>query len=350
MLVQCQTNEARFVGARRIAGNNWSPTYADGSPIPTASLRGYLAEPSRSNICLQSQTFGSATWNVKTNATITDNNQIAPDGALTAATFVASAAAAQLGQLITIGAAGNHILSIYMKRLTGVGAINITPDNSTVAPTNVAGLINSATWTRVLAVASFAGGNVTPSILVPTAGDSIAIWAAQFEFGVNARVTSYIPTTTAIASRAIDVLSYSAAGNLVAALGSATAEASGVPAPDGNSKGVLSLEPAACYPMVIGGGNSLVSYDGTGAINTANVITNDVPFKCGTRWGVSGQRGIVLNGGAIVNGAFDGLMNGTTMQIGNWATSANGSIGGAIKNMKVYDIALTDLELIAATT
>jgi hypothetical protein len=178
-------------------------------------------------------------------------------------------------------------------------------------------------------------------------GKTMYLWGAQVEQASVA--SSYIPTVAAAVSRNADVLLYPAASNINGAVGTDFAEAV-VRLADGIvTKGIISLEPSTCYPLALF--SQVGTFDGTTLITTVNVVTPDVLFKCASRWGAAGaQMGVCLNGGTIVNGAFDGAMGGTSLGIGNWTGGSLGTLRGTVRNVKIYNTALSDAELQAMTT
>jgi hypothetical protein len=192
--------------------------------------RGVLIEGSRTNLLTYSQEFDDASW-ATVNATVTANATTAPDGTSTADLLVADTASAQhrLDQTTTIAAAA-HTYSVFLKaggynfaniRIGSLGVgINLTNgttnDLSAGCSVLVTALANG--WYR-LALTRTAPGNDTVRINVTDTatlagsfvGDGtsgIYIWGAQLE--AASFPSSYIPTVAAAATRAADVLTYTA--------------------------------------------------------------------------------------------------------------------------------------------
>jgi len=143
VLLTVASGEARFAGARRVSEGVWSPLLSDGTAIPAAELLGYLAEGARTNRCLQSQTLGT-TW-VASNITVANDQVVAPDGTTTAESLTASAGNGTLIQDLGVVASAAKTGSIYLKRKTGTGNIDITMDGGATWTTQT---INATTWTR----------------------------------------------------------------------------------------------------------------------------------------------------------------------------------------------------------
>jgi hypothetical protein len=170
----------------------------DYDPV-TKALRGLLVEPSRTNLALRSQEFNATDAWVANATTVTANVAAAPDGTMTA-DRVTYQSPSQARQEQGIGANANPAtVSVYSLAQPGstkfrfVGNLNVE-----FTPT--------ASWSRssVAFVLSSGGGNA--SIYNASAGgtNSVAFWGYQVEAGAQA--SSYIPTTTAAATRAADVL------------------------------------------------------------------------------------------------------------------------------------------------
>jgi hypothetical protein len=197
--------------------------------------RGLLIEEQRSNAYLYSEDLTNAVW-VAGDNTVTANAAVAPDGNSTADLLVPTTATTSHAfyQLASVTSGNTYTISLYAKAAgysfinfygsTGFDAtqyINFSITSGTVSTSSgFTGTITSVGngWYRctVTAVsnATSASGRIvfrTYSATRTTASNSYTadgtsgayIWGVQFELGAFA--SSYVPTTTAAATRSADI-------------------------------------------------------------------------------------------------------------------------------------------------
>lgn len=203
----------------------------DYDPV-TGECRGLLIEEQRTNLLKYSEQFDNAAWG-KENCIISANLITAPDGTVTADKIqettttnyfaVAQNPSGQFSTTYTYScyakAAERNFLFFNFSVVGANGTFNLTTG---VTQVKSGSLVLSATsvgngWWRctatfttpssgsnVLYLVVGAAINSTTDIYAGTAGYGIYIWGAQLEAG--SFPTSYIPTTTASATRAADIL------------------------------------------------------------------------------------------------------------------------------------------------
>jgi hypothetical protein len=264
---------------------------------------GLLADPSRTNLCLQSEDL-STSWTRNTiqgfGSGSTTNSAVAPDGASTADYIADSttASAHNMSQNITIANATAYCLSVHLKAgprgyaMLGLGSnfnggavvLNLSTGAVSVGTgTQTAfGAINCGDgWWRVWASATSNGTTGAFQIYLSQdgvyanrayAGDNssgIYVWGAQCEVGTTP--TSYVRTTTASVLRNADAISLkgSAAAALINGLaGTLLVEYSlaGGPAVAGTTRAAMCLDDgtSANYIQVFENGGNPVGAVGAG--------------------------------------------------------------------------------------
>jgi hypothetical protein len=189
-----------------------------------------LMEPQRTNLLTNSEDFSNAVW-VKSGATVTANDIIAPNGTLTADKIVFGTSGnfiyQPLGTSATVG------LSIYIK---GTAGQTISFDDTV----NFIPLVTlTGEWQRVTWVSSAVN---TKGLAISTSQSATArtiyLWGAQVEAG--AYPTSYIPTTTASVTRNQDLASKTGITSLI-----------------GQTEGTYFID--ATFPMTAAGFSMLIS-------------------------------------------------------------------------------------------
>jgi hypothetical protein len=164
---------------------------------PTSN--GLLIEEARTNRILWCRDATQANW-VSTNVTAA-KDQTGIDGVANAASsLTATANDGTCIQTITL-ASGSRTGSVYLKRITGTGNVQVSLDGSTYSTVD----LSASEWRRI--VLSGTVTNPTVGIKLAVSGDAVAMDYGQVEDG--AFVTTPILTTTASVTRAEDITSIS---------------------------------------------------------------------------------------------------------------------------------------------
>lgn len=126
----------------------------------------------------------------RTNTTATFN-QVGLNGQANSATLVtASSTDGTICQNVAGASSANRVLSMYMKRSAGTGAISVSADNG-ASYTAVDSYINSTTWTRVPpgGLSELTGGGTntaTVCIKIGTSGDAVIVDGVNYIFAPGA--------------------------------------------------------------------------------------------------------------------------------------------------------------------
>lgn len=133
---------------------------------------------------------GSQVFNSISIQRVTSSNATAPDGTATASLATAEAANATFLQSRSVNA-GDHTFSVWLRRVTGSGNVDITAHDGGTFVTQ-SGVIAGSGWTRYAVTQTLAAGGRNPGIRLTTSGDQVEIWGTQFE--ERSAVTAYTPT------------------------------------------------------------------------------------------------------------------------------------------------------------
>ena len=203
----------------------------DHNPATGESL-GLLVEEARTNLLLRSEEFDNAYWS-PSGSSITANNTTAPNGTITADLLIENSASST--HLVSVGgkmlsgttytysvyakAAGRDWLIMSPGSTWGYGWFNI--NNGTLGtlvdggsnPTAAINAVGNGWYRCSITLTAVANAGIQ-FLMVPSNGtvtytgngtSGIYLWGAQLEAG--AFPTSYIPTTTATATRSADNVS-----------------------------------------------------------------------------------------------------------------------------------------------
>lgn len=159
-----------------------------------SAVRSILMEDARINRLLHASAFDNAAW-TKSNMTV--GTGIAdPAGGTAACTLTATGSGAFVEQSLAAGSSIIRTNSVYLRRRTGTGVIQIRSPSGPVV-----GVTLTSSWQRFPAVGT-ASTIRDASIVIATSGDAVDAYGYQLEDGASA--TSFFPTTTGAGTREDD--------------------------------------------------------------------------------------------------------------------------------------------------
>lgn len=156
---------------------------------------GLLMEAARTNLALHSNDHTNAAW-VKTTMT-TAKTSTGPDGVTNSATRLTASAGNALSVQTVVSASATRAYSVWMRRITGTGDIQMTLDGGVGWTTKTL----TSSWQR-FDITQAAVTNPVFGIRIVTSGDAIDVYGNQMESA--AFPSSLMPTTTVSVTRAAD--------------------------------------------------------------------------------------------------------------------------------------------------
>jgi hypothetical protein len=351
----------------------------DHNPTTGESL-GLLIEEAKTNLILRSDDFANASW-TKSNCSIDSNTVVAPDGTLTGDKLVEDTSTGNhtVLQGATVSASTTYTVTTYAKAAgrnwlyildnSNPNSVQAFFDLSTGTVGNVGGSATATitsvgnSWYRCSV--TFATGPSQTSIVIHLRTASangttsytgngfsgLFLWGAQLEAIWFA--TSYIPTVASTVTRAADAATMTGTnfsswfnvgqGTFYA---NASTEWVGGSVPQGGSRYFLNATTTTGSTFILYNNSlqsTISSYDGTNGVSTTVAA-----FSANNRFAMT-------YGNSVLQTAANGVSNSGTYNNLSYsgATSlliGNSNLGGWIKKVAYYPIAVTSAQLQALTS
>ena len=325
-----------------------------------------LLEPQRTNLIEYSEDFSQSSWG-KTNVTLTSNNVISPDGTQNASKIVATGSDSSLQDSITVTSGTTYTFSVYLKTVSGTldTAIGL---GSPGFPQNEGegGRYKNITvtneWKRYTltstADASAASGIGVGGFNSFSTGEEVYVWGAMLE--QSAFATSYIPTQGSAVTRLEDECNNGAneqvinstEGVLYAEIKPLVNDASlrSISISDGSTSNEIFLQFSNATSriecrIIVGGvlqSRLLYTFPSSDEFLTMSKFALKYKTDDFSLW-INGTEKDADSSGSVPPGNVLDLLKFER-------STAGQKFHGNIKDVRVYNTALTDAELIALTS
>jgi hypothetical protein len=351
--------------------------------------RGVLIEGSRTNLLLRSQEFDNASW-TKGGTTVTADSIAAPDGTTTADTIVETAALADHNVIQTpsvaanttftatafvkrasgarqfafqfVGSGGSDSFSIFYNLGTGAVGSSGTNGTASITSSSITALANGwyrcavtaiVSTTQTLASGRWCIANGTTVGSQNYTGDGASglyLWGAQLE--AASFPSSYIPTVAASATRAADVLTYTAGLTYPCGLWAEVVRTVNTGAPQ-VPVGV-NLSASERSELAILADNTGRAYQVTGAalvgeVSNGSSLSLTAAIKMAGRFGTNVTQ-LSVNGGIGTQDASAAAPSSPTLLTIGTRNSSTDPVFGYIRRIAAFNFAPSDAQLQAMST
>ena len=341
----------RASSATRVNKQGLIETVASGVPrIDFTDANGALKlEPQRTNLVTQSETFSG--WSaIGSKSQITINDAISPDGTQNAAKLeqilVTDDAAIRFTGL-TVGV--EYTFSLYAKKG------NFDKMQLDISDASVVLLTLTDDWVRYETTGTATGNFADISVRLGAIGSYFYIWGAQIEQGSYA--TSYIPTQGSAVTRIADACNNAGNDQVINSTeGVLYSEISALRKTNDNVQfiaigGSVNYTNNSIYIQLRNGLNQLAIWAYSGGVNQlAQLITltditsfNKIAIKCKLN-----DFDVFINGVSVYS--LNTYTPPTGLNVLSFDRDGSSPIFCNTKDLRVYNTALTDAELIALTT
>jgi hypothetical protein len=307
-----------------------------------------LAEPQRTNLLPYSEDFSDSNWSKQSGITPTYNTTetLSPDGTHNATKFIGTGSTGVYDSGISVS--GNITRSVYLKSVSGTTTAVFKDPNATGGATDV-NLTITNDWQRFELIGD--NGTASQGLWIDDiTSDGLYMWGAQLEEGSYS--TSYIPTSGSTVTRNQDIFTRDGIGSLI-----------------NSTEGVLFVEMAALSNDLTNrritisdgvGGNDVgfrfnnssntiqvVSYINSSVIVNESYVLSDITVikKYALKWALNNYA-LWVDGVEVITDISAISFPADTLNTLNFGSATGSSpFFGKVKQLQVYDTALTDDQL-----
>ncbi len=356
--------DLRFVPISSFIGeiNNVSVKEADRNNVPRIDYTGggcphILAEPQRTNLIPFSEDFngsvGSFSYSKVGGTTVTPNSIIAPDGTNTGTLVTKGTNDLVIRANSVVETNKTYTFSCYVKS-SGSGITNISID---ITDDNLTSFTLTNDWQRISVTAEVTRTPQSTFNFVDMAfngsqGDTFYTWGWQVEEGSYA--TSYIPTSGSTVTRNQDIFTRDGIGSLINSTEGvlfveiASLSNDGtyreISLNDGTTNNVVEMR----YTPTDNQFQFVVRSAGSVVVNFSLTLSNALDFN---KFAISFKLNdfkMYVNGVQVSTDTSGAVPTGMDTLSLDWGGTNN--FYGKVKQLQVYDTALTDSQLTSLTT
>jgi len=310
-----------------------------------------LAEPQRTNLLPYSEDFSDSNWSKQSGITPTYNTTetLSPDGTHNATKFIGTGSTGVYDSGISVS--GNITRSVYLKSVSGTTTAVFKDPNATGGATDV-NLTITNDWQRFELIGD--NGTASQGLWIDDiTSDGLYMWGAQLEEGSYS--TSYIPTSGSTVTRNQDQFTRDGIGSLI-----------------NSTEGVLFVEMAALsddgtlrqLSLSGGGANTVrlilsssansvrlfIQVGGGTAIDLTYTLSDTTSFfKAAIRY-ANNNFSLWVNGVKVKEQLSGTIFSANTLTSLGFDDGVSPSFYGKVKQLQVYDTALTDVQLTSLTS
>ncbi len=330
--------------------------------VPSGSLRSYynedgvycgaLFEHASINQCKWNRDLTNVLW-VKAGAPVVAKDGAGMDGvANSCSTITCGAAGDTVIQTVAFGTSVNRQCSLWLKRISGTGTIEITEDG--VTWTDITSELSSSHF-RFIAPVSVPRMSYSLGVRMTTPGDVIAVDMGQVNnsnYGNGTWIMETpIPTEAVAVTRNADALGNYNSANIDNTVGSCYAETSTFFNSTSRMRSIVHVAAgsttASAMFMAAGQAATHVSiHDGTNAAYSPPVADSllNRPDRFATSWGANGKFAVTRAGVSTDDSSFDGSL-GTNS--GVFISRGTHAFCGCIKELRIWKQQL-DINVVTA--
>ena len=303
-----------------------------------------LAEPQRTNLLPYSSDFSQ--WSEVSGASVSSNSVVSPSGATDADTFTFDGTTyGRLEKTTAVTNGNTYSFSVYLKNNNLSDVTKVWLGFSQTGQGEFVTITNE--WQRYETVQVANGSNEYPRVQFTGTG-SLYAWGAQLELGSYA--TSYIPTSGSTVTRNQDIFTRDGIGSLInstegvlfaeiAALATINNAADAISIGDGTTANQVAM----WYSNSTNQFKVLIRQSGNKLFSTLTLTDAKAFIKVAISY-KSGDMKVYINGVSVATSVSPFAFTAPLTLLDLGATGL-GNFNGKVKQLQVYDTALTDDQL-----